>query len=301
MLEVTPLRHRDLAAVTEMFNQATVSLPYHWPLDPQSFRQMVLFHNPTPLAELTIDPEGWLVASFDGHTAGFAHCAVGRLQDDDRYTRNGFLRHLAILPKAAASAAPALLAAAEAYFRRQEVRTVHAFPIQGGYPCYLAGRGVLVGDNLEVMGALGRASYRISQRWLLYELIFDAYVVELLPRLDSLSVKVDAASADDFSLIASDRSEFAAEIRCTRLPEISDRTGIQTASLQTLCVSAAYRRRGLGRWLLLRCLNELATRGVQRLIVDINHDNAAMQGLLLHSGMQELPLTGYSYTKILGQ
>lgn len=301
MLEVTPLRHRDLAAVTEMFNQATASLPFHWQLDPKSFRQMVLFHNPAPAAELAIDPEGWLVASFDGHTAGFAHCTVGRLQDDDRHTRDGFVRHLAVLPKGASAAGPALLAAAEAYFRRQSVKVVRAFPIQGGYPCYLAGRGVLVGDNLEVMGALGRAGYRISQRWLLYELMFDAYVIERLPRTDSLNVKVEATTADDFSLLVSDRAETVAEIRCLRLADMSQHTNMQTASLQTLCVSEAYRRRGLGRWLLLRCLNELATRGVQRLVVDINHTNAAMQGLLLHIGMQELPLTGYSYVKTLSE
>lgn len=298
MLEITPLRHRDLAAVTELFNQATAALPYHWPLDPKTFRQLVLLHDPAPVAEWTVDPEGWLAATLDGHTIGFAHCTIGRLQDDDRLTRAGFLRHLAVLPKGATAAAPALLAAADAYFRRQEVVQVVAFPIRGGYPCHLAGRGALVGGDLEVMGALGRAGYRISQRWLLYEMLFGDYVVEHLPQIAALDLKI-AASAQGFSLTASARAEFLAEIECALLPEVSQHTGVSTASLLRLCVAQASRRRGLGRWLLLRCLNELVTRGVQRLVVDINHTDADLQGLLLHVGMQELPLTGYSYVKSL--
>lgn len=298
MLEVTPLRHRDLAAVTELFNQTTASFPYRWSLDPQGFRQMVLLHNPAPVAEWAVDAEGWLVANLDGHTIGFAHCTVGRLQDDDRHTRDGFLRHLAVLPKGAATAAPALLTAAESYFRRQDVGLVRAFPAQAGYPCYLAGRGVLVGGNLDVMAALGRAGYRISQRWLLYEMLFGDFVVEHLPQLALLSLRIEAVS-DGFRLVAADRAEIVADLECLLLPEVSEHTGVQTASLPRLCVGDAFRRRGLGRWLLLRCLNELTTRDVQRLVVDINHTNAAMQALLLHVGMQELPLTGYSYAKSL--
>lgn len=298
MLEITSLRHRDLAAVTELFNQTTAAFPYHWPLDPQSFRQMVLLHDPAPAAQWSVDPEGWLVANMDGHTVGFAHCTVGRLQDDDRHRSDGFLRHLAVLPKGAAATAPALLSAVENYFRRREVALVRAFPIQGGYPCHLAGRGALVSGDLDVMGALGRAGYRISQRWLLYEIIFGDHVVEYLPRMASLKLKIEA-SAGGLRLAASDRADLLAEIACQLLPEVSQHTGLQTASLARLCVGEAFRRQGLGRWLLLRSLNELAARGVERLVVDINHADADMQGLLLHIGMQELPLTGYSYAKNL--
>jgi ribosomal protein S18 acetylase RimI-like enzyme len=298
MLEITPLRHRDLAAVTELFNQATAALPYHWPLDPKSFRQLVLLHDPAPVAAWAVDPEGWLAATLDGHTVGFAHCTTGRLQDDDRHTRDGFLRRLVVLPKGAAAVAPALLSAADAYFRRQEVARVRAFPIQGGYPCHLAGRGALVSGDLEVMGALGRAGYRISQRWLLYEMIFGDYVVERFPQIAGLDLKI-AAAAQGIRLVVTARAEFLAEIECALLPEVSQHTGVATASLLRLCVAQTARRRGLGRWLLLRCLNELVTRGVQRLVVDINHTDADMQGLLLHVGMQELPLTGYSYAKSL--
>lgn len=298
MLEITPLRHRDLAAVTELFNQTTAAYPYHWPLDPQSFRQMVLLHNPAPAAEWAVDPEGWLVATLDGHTVGFAHCTVGRLQTDDRHTRDGFLRHLAVLPRGAAAAAPALLSGVEAYFRRQDVGLVRAFPAQGGYPCHLAGRGVMVGGNLDVMGALGRAGYRISQRWLLYEMFFGDYVVEHLPQMTSLTLRIETA-VDGFRLVVSTSADLLAELECQLLAEVSQHTGVRTATLSTICVGQTSRRRGLGRWLLFRCLNELITRGVQRLVVDINHTDADLQGLLLHIGMQELPLTGYSYAKSL--
>ena len=44
-----------------------------------------------------------------------------------------------------------------------------AFHLATGYPCYLAGRGVLPGDRLHLMVALGNAGYAISARWLLFE------------------------------------------------------------------------------------------------------------------------------------
>lgn len=298
MIDILPLRDSDLAAVTDLFNQTTATLPYHWQLEPQRFRDLALFSDGAPDAELAVDAEGWLTARVGDRLIGFAHCTVGRLATDESDARRGFLRHLTVAPKAHPQTAASLLAAADAYFRRQDVHDILAFAIRTGYACYLAGRGVLVGGNMETMSALGRAGYRMSERWLLYETVFTGHVSERLPQPPRLTLKIDAPAAGSFSLIINDRTEMAAELACVTLAELSEHN-IPTASLRTLCVAEPYRRQGLGRWLLSRCLNELATRGFQRLVVDINHADAATQALLQHQGFEELPLSGYSYEKRL--
>ena len=303
MIEVTPLRHRDLPAVTELFNQATSVLPYRWAVDPQSFRDLVLLNDAAPDAALAVSPEGWLVALQGEHTVGFAHCTFGRLATDDPFRRRGFLRSLFVLPRAPSETATSLLAAADAYFRAQSVERVVAFDIRTGYPCCLAGRGVLDGSQMDVMTALGAAGYKFSQRWQLYERMLTGYVPEQHPQVPSLVLKLEEAAGilptepAGFQLAVTNRAESVAGLECRFLPVVSQGTGVPTASLHRLSVTSEYRHLGVGSWLLLRCLNELATRGARRLVVDINHEDEAAQGLMLRFGFEELDLSGYSYGK----
>ncbi len=297
MIEVTPLRHRDLPAVTELFNQATSVLPYRWTVDPQSFRDLVLLNDAAPDAVLAVSPEGWLVARQGEHTVGFAHCTFGRLATDDPDRRRGFLRSLFVLPRAPAETATSLLAAADAYFRAQSVERVVAFDIRTGYPCCLAGRGVLDGSHMDVMTALGAAGYKFSQRWLLYERTLTGHLPEQHPKVPRLVLKLEESEPAGFQLAVTNRAESVAGLECRFLPVVSQGTGVPTASLHRLSVTVEYRHLGVGSWLLLRCLNELATRGARRLVVDINHEDEAAQGLMQHLGFEELALSGYSYGK----
>ncbi len=299
MLTIAPLRQREVAAVTELFNRTTAALPYYRPLTPEQFRRWVLLNDGAPDADLAVDGDGWLVANQGGHTVGFAHCTVGRTADQTPEVRQGFLRLLLLLAPVDPQVANALLAAAEAYFVAREVTHVAAFHVRTGYPCYLAGRGVLPGHAFEVMEALARAGYRIGQRWLLYERLFGRHVPEPLPAWPRLRLQFDEVGPQAFTLSVFSGYEFVAELNCVVLPELSEYSGVPTASLRRLHVQEPYRRRGIGRWLLLRCLNELATRQVQRLVTDINHADAPAQGLLLHLGFTELPLSGYSYERLL--
>lgn len=298
MLTISPLRNSDLAAVATLFNQSALALPYRWELTSQQFRELALFDDGAPRAKLNTDPEGLLVAREGEHTLGFGHCAVGRLADDPRTTTRGFIRHLALHPEAPPQAADALLAACDAFFTAHEkgLDAIHAFHIRSGYPCYLAGRGMLTSRRFEVMAALGRAGYRVSDRWLLYERNLSAHLVERQPGL-GLVLQIEPDKAAWLSLYAAEGSRPAAALQLDLLPELSEAKGMPNASLRQLTVAPAYRRKGVGRWLLQRAMNELVSRGVRRLIVDINHADAFAQALLLHLGFEELPLTGYSYEK----
>ena len=297
MIKVAPLHTRDLAAVATLFAEATATYPYRWTLSPQAFRDHVLFDEGGPHAELAVDPNGWLVATQDDYALGFAHCTVGRLQEDDGDARRGFLRFLAMRSDAPAETATALLTAVDGYFRGHKVEQVAAFHIRTGYPCCLAGRGALASDRLDLMTALGRAGYRMADRWLLYEKRMYARVTERLPALAGLRLQIEDQDDGGFSLYVSERITPVSRLTVSPLPAVSAGTGIATATLLDIVVEGRYRRQGVARWLGQRAVNELVARGVQRLVSDVNHTNEAGQSLLLNLGFEELAMRGYSYEK----
>ncbi len=297
MIKVASLHTRDLAAVAALFAEATATAPYRWTLSPQAFRDHVLFDQGEPHAELAVDPEGWLVASQGDYTLGFAHCTVGRFKHDARDVRRGFLRFLAIRPDAPAETAMALFTAIDSYFRSHKVNQVDAFDIRTGYPCCLAGRGALASDRLDLMAALGRAKYQMTDRWLLYEKRTYPQVIEHLPKLGGLLLQIEDRDDGGFTLYVSERITPVGRLTVLPLPATSEGTNIPTASLHHLVIEGQYQRQGVARWLGQRATNELYVRGVQRLVADVNHVNEAGQSLLLGLGFDELAVRGYSYEK----
>ncbi|RME86435.1 MAG: N-acetyltransferase [Caldilineae bacterium] len=296
MIHVSPLNQEDIPALTALFNHATAHLPYRWELDAQSFRELVLEDDGEPWALLSPELAGCLVARYGEEIIGFAHCAIGYLAGERDNRRRGFLRFLITASDAPAWTANLLLAETETYFRERRIGEVEAFHIHTGYRCLLAGRGALPDQRLDLMQALGEAGYRMCSRWLLYERMIYTHTRELLPRLDRLSLQIEP-SEPGFALHAARQAEPVADFAVRYLPLLSQRSGLESASLEHLRVHEPFRRQGVARWLALRGINELASRGFSRLIVHINHNELAAQSLLLSLGFDELPLRAYSYTK----
>ncbi len=299
MIKVTALQTRDLAAVASLFAEATATYPYRWTLPPQAFRDQVLFDAGEPHADLAVDPEGWLVASQGDYTLGFAHCTVGRLVEDDRDVVRGFLRLFIIRPDAPPESATALLTAVDSYFRGHKVEQVDAFHIRTGYPCCLAGRGALASDRFDLMAALGRARYQMTDRWLLYEKRTYVRVIEQPPVLTDLRLQIEDDDGGGFSLYVSQRITPVGNVLIRPLGAVTEGTGTPTASVRNAMVAEPFRRKGVARWLGQRAVNELVLRGVHRLVADVNHVNEAGQSLLLALGFEELSIRGYSYAKSL--
>ncbi|MCO6452029.1 MAG: GNAT family N-acetyltransferase [Caldilineales bacterium] len=299
MIEVSPLQDSELAEVAALFNLANQDLPYFWPLAADDFRALVLLNQGEPDAVLSADPEGWLVARLDGKAVGFVHCNIGRLATEDRAERRGFIRMVAMAPDHETAVHEPLLAAAEMHFRTRNVSHVTAFDVHTGYACPLAGRGMLAGHHFPVMTSLDRAGFKINERWLLYERVFDEGPIEYVPQWTDLRLTVADRSAQGFSIFLSQRAEPLAELKVLFLDELSRHGDRPSASLRNLHVAADYRRKGLGSWLMQRAANDMLARGYPRLIVSINHLDAPAQGLLISLGFEELPLSGYSFVKQL--
>ncbi len=301
MIKVTSLHTKDLAAVASLFAEATATYPYRWSLPPQTFRDQVLFDGGDPYAELAIDPEGWLVATQGDYTLGFAHCTVGRFAEDDRDVLRGFLRLFIIRPDAPPESATALLTAVDSYFRGHKVEQIDAFHMRTGYPCCLAGRGALASDRIDLMAALGRAGYRMTDRWLLYERRTYTRVIENQPALPELRLQIDDGDDGGFSLFVSQRINPVGSMIIRPLPAVTEGTGTPTASVSEIMVAESFRRQGIARWLGQRASNELFIKGVHRLVADVNHVNEAGQSLLLALGFEELSIRGYSYARSLNK
>lgn len=296
MIQVRSLRPRDLAAATTLFNEVTASWPYHWPLTTAEFQSLMLYDTADPALKLNSDPTGWLVAIAGQQVVGLAHASFSG-QYLDVTPPQGWLRALLVKDDAPPQTPHALLQAADRYFGEHSVSEVTAFSPDAGYACLLAGRGVLPGHRLDLIRAMGEAGYQLQDRWLLYEKRVYKALSEHLPDITPLRLHWQNATAEQLEFWLHDGHAAIAHIRIHKLSELSQHLQPASASLAYLFVAEKRQRQGLGRWLLQRSLNELLTRDIHRLIVHINHYDAAAQGLLLQLGFDELPLRGYTYEK----
>ncbi|MCP4167669.1 MAG: GNAT family N-acetyltransferase [Chloroflexi bacterium] len=297
MIVVSPLQQKDLAAVTELWNQTAETLPFSWCTSPDTFQKDIVSQNAEPYIDLQTQPEGCLVARDGKQMLGLIHCSVGYLAEDE-ITLRGFIRHLTTLPSAPNWVAKLLLSEAEDHFRKQGVSDrVFAFHRHAGYPSLLAGRGYFATDRIDIMATLGDAGYQVRDRWFLYEKTFHSYVTEYHPSQGNLVLRILDSPDGITSLHVVHQGWPVAELSVVIMIELSKQRGAPIAAIKELRVEPGFRRRGVGRWLLLRTLNELTLRGVHHLIVDINHNDAAAQSLLVQLGFEEVPIRGFSYEK----
>lgn len=298
MIHIRTLRPRDWEAACSLLNQSTASLPYHWPLIPAEFQLLMLSDPGAPHLKLRLDPAGWLVAVEGPRLLGMMQVVISGAYLD-LTPPQGCLRLLVLAPDAPLAAAKGLLRAADRYFRQHEVREITAFAPETGFACVLAGRGWLPGDRLDLLRAMGEAGYQLRDRWLMYEKHLARPSPEILPRLTDLRLNWRSAETEQIEFWLHHEHAAVAHIHLKAQTLLSQRTQALTASLDYFFVSEVHRRQGLGRWLLQRALNELFARQYMRLLMHINHQDAAMQSLLLQLGFDELPLRGYTYEKDL--
>ncbi len=298
MIHIRQMRPRDWENVCALFNRCTGHLPYHWPLHPAEFQNSMLYDAGPSELELQPDPAGWLVAVEGGVVWGVAQVLVSGSYLEVEPPQ-GWLRLFLLAPDAPLAAAKALLQAVDRYCKGHGLREITAFAPEGGYVNLLAGRGFLPGDRLDILRALGEAGYRLRDRWLMYERRIQRPQPEVLPRLTGLRLQWRSATEDHIEFWLHHGYAGIAHMQARLLSELSQRTEQPTASLDYLFVAEEQRRQGIGRWLLQRLANELYARGIQRLTLHINHQDAALQSLLLQTGYEELPLRGYTYEKHL--
>ena len=298
MIEITPLYDRDLPRLADIWSQALARRGFACVLTEDDIREHVLLHGGEPRAILAIDPKGWLVARQEDELIGFIHCTVGRLETDGPETLRGVIRALVTAEDAPPATAGLLLKAADVYFDgKRNLDGVIAFDLATGYPRVAWGRGAILGEDWLLMDALGQRGFKLARRWLFYGRHFSEHIPERLPQLPGLALFWQDDMDDHFTFIVRLGVDDIASIRFMRYPQSPDCPEPVSAGLHRLNVRAEYQRQGIGRWLLERGVNHLIAHGVQRLFVDIPHEDAQGQSRLMRMGFHESPLRGYSYER----
>ncbi len=298
MIEITPLYTRDLQTLARIWSESLKKDGFPCTLTSQDIEEHVLLHGGEPRAILAIDPKGWLVARQNEEFIGFVHCTVGRLDSDGPETLRGIIRTLVIAENAPAATAGLLLRAADAYFDSQKgLSGILAFYLQTGYPRVHFGRGAIIGEAWDIMDALGKRGYQLTKRWLFFERSFANPIPEQLPELPRLTLFWQDDIDSLLSLHVRLGKEEIAFVRFMLFPQLADCIHPKSAGLHRLFVKPAYQQLGIGRWLLERGSNMLLARGIQRLLIDVPHEDAAAQSRLLRLGFQESSLRGYSYER----
>ncbi len=299
MIEITPLYQDDLPSLAAIWSATLARHGFDCGLNEDEIIEHVLLHGGEPRAILAIDPKGWLVARADGVLVGFVHCTVGRWAEDDPETLRGIVRALVTTADASPAVVDLLLKAADRYFDgKQNLEGVFAFPLAAGYPRIAFGRGAMLGEDWALMEALGRRGFKLAQRWLFYERRFHGPIPEHMPQLPGVALFWQDEDEDHLGLVARHGMDEIAIIQFLQYPHPVSCAQPVAAGLYRLQVQPDYQRQGIGRWLLERGINHLVARGVQRLWVDIPHEDIRAQSRLLRMGFHESPLRGYSFVRM---
>lgn len=227
---------------------------------------------------------------------GFDH-ATQHLMNDRPI---GLLRFLALPQDYSLSGRTAhlLLQAAEEFWREQSVRRVRAFTYSTGYPEFQLGTGVLPNSWEDHHRWLNQAGYRPLERHycLAYPLHRPAREdipqggYSLYPEHDNLGLRYQVYEKDEMRIAATRMIEREVQEPASANP---------VAGLVELIVASAWRRKGIGRWLLRRMVNDAYLRGNRTLVAFVNHSNQAGLRLCRQAGFEEMNYRGYTLEKQL--
>jgi len=296
---VGPLREDELPDVVALYNTAITDVPLSYPVDADTFSRLGLRNEAGTRyrTHLGVDRTGWLVARRGGQVVGFLHVCIGADYDDrarDEAFQRGIIRFLVFLPSEV-EAGTALLAAADSYFRQQQVDEIRAFHFSTGYPFYHAGIGLCPGQHDHVMRALATAGYRLTDRFFCFTRWLSGLVPEQTPRIPiRLEFKKQAG---DIHLRVYDGYKPFGILKLAPLEAYSDYVGHLVAYIASLRLDEPYRHKGIGRWLMQRALNWLWTKGYREVALHVNHANVPAQSLYRQVGFAELAFRGYTFER----
>jgi GNAT superfamily N-acetyltransferase len=243
------------------------------------------------------------LGAWDGETLlGFIDLAVGYDHatlhlDSDRPI--GLLRFLALDSDylTANRAAKALLQAADLFWQEAGIQRIRAFSLSTGYPNFQSGAGMLPGAWEDHLNWLIDAGYRLTERYYCLCYPLHRLLVETLPEGVYTHRPQHIGDAYKYQIYEEDNQIAAARLfkRQVMQPEGAN----PVAYLSELGVALPWRRRGIGRWLLRRMLNDAYLMGCRWLVSHVNHAEHAAMSLFYQVGFEEISYRGYTLEKRL--
>ncbi len=301
---ISPYRETDLEAVIDLLNAVASEVPYSYSIDATEFGETVLAPGAVPTlypARLEHDPRGILVARLGEAVTGFVHVCCGLVSEGDGDTLHprGIVRFLAFAP-GRVDIGLRLLAAANAYVSAAGLTTIVAWHHSAGYPFYHAGVGLLSGRNYDSLSALIEGGYTLRQRWLCYSMDLAQAVTEWLPA-QRLRVAQTAGVEPNWEMAVyyPTAARPCGRVRVATLDRLSAQRGRPVVYLREAAVIEAEQKKGIGRWLVQRAINEFHSRGGGEMIAHVHHQQAIAQVMLPRVGFTESAFRGYTFDKTL--
>lgn len=296
-LTIRPLQPEDAETLQPLVNALLALAPFSRPMSVADVRTDILEPHPPTVYEVRWQDNTCFGAWRGGALIGALDVAVGfdaETLDVPEYRPLGLVRFL-VLPERAdlvETVLDQLLAAAVAYWRRYRVVDVHAFRLSTGYPALQAGVGALPGDWSEQFRQLTRRGFQLDERYYCLHRAVDRPVEEYISQ-DEVSL-VYRGRVDDRVYEIYRRAERLASARLVRTTSMADDRLQPIGLVVDMQVQPTWRRRGLGRWLLARMINDATGQGLREMAAFVTMHQYAAMSLLSQYGFEELHYRGYT-------
>ncbi|MBI1293813.1 GNAT family N-acetyltransferase [bacterium] len=254
-----------------------------------------------------VHPVRWLKHDLLGvwneeNLLGFADIGIGYDHTNfhlDGSRPLGLLRFLALPADyvLAGRVARLLLRELDTFWREADVGQVRAFSFSTGYPSFQCGAGMLPASWEEHMQFLSEAGYRMVERYYCLRYPLQRLLVETFPQ-GTYTYWPSYTEADGgFQIFDGDAR--VAVARIVRRQVLTPAGVNPIAYLSDLEVAPKWRRRGIGRWLVRRLINDAHLLGCRQLVLHVNHDAEAAMALFYQAGFEEINYRGYTLEKRL--
>ena len=246
--------------------------------------------------------ESLLVATEGQKALGFAHLCIGLAELDGKNVECGILRCLAFPPERR-EIGESLLIASESRLRPFAGGTIDAFPLYNGYAFHNHKVGILSDKLSHVVDLLTASSYTPHDGHLTLTKSLDSIDETVLPK--EIDIAIEKTPGDgklpDIRVRALHRGNRIGQCRSMSGFRYADQKHMQTLCYtRFLGVDEAFSRRGIGRHLLTRALQEMRSEGYDRTALNCRQANNRV--LALYSDVGYLTLDSSSaYVKDLGK
>lgn len=250
-MEIIPYNPDFQAALTDLYNQATVGVPHCYPVCVEAFADSL----PKEASQRDLHNEIVLVVREGSSILGFIHGGITR----DEQEPEGILRFLWYAP-GQRSVGQQLLDAAENHFRQHNISRIIASPQEYRYPFYHLDHAYLSDHLGHVQALLQFDGYRKCAG----EVYFDwpDYQPEVRPLVDAnveVTIKEEPGDGVLPGVVAKlhQGGEQIGVCKCVSCGEFSDSQEVQDwCFVEWLGIGDEAQGKGLGRYLLQRTLQE---------------------------------------------
>jgi GNAT superfamily N-acetyltransferase len=287
-VQIRLLQTEDGPLLTAALNRVFAKTPYSLPLEQTELAEQFYQATPPTLYSVRWQGHARLCAWRARRLEGLIDVAVGLDSDNlplPDYQPFGLLRFLLLPEKSELvnEVAPALLTAAEAFWRENGVGHIKAFHLSTGYPAFQAGVGVLPGDWVEHIRVLTAVGYYLAERYYCLRRPLDQPLEEVLP-LAGLSL-VPRGKPGDRTYLLYRRAEWIGQARVVGLLLPGEAGPLRIAKLIDFQIDKPWQRMNIGKWLLRRLINDATLEGYHQMLAYITQNQQAMLNLLNQLGL----------------